>query len=165
MIVKSAPFAALATTVFSTLYSQSLSKSVEAWDETAIDITHSRFPFSGYRLEENDAESIRATASIAVYDAIHAVLGEGVSIFYQTFSPARTPVGAEAAAAQAAHDVLASHFTDPVNRAELKLRLTRHLATLPDGYEKTEGLTTGAASAAAAITFSRLHELEGQQAA
>jgi len=165
MIVKSAPFAALTTNVFSSLYSRSLNKAVEAWDDTAIQITESQFPFASYRLAENEAESIRATTSIAVYDAIHAVLGEGVGIFYQSGSSASTSIGAEAAVSQAAHDVLAAHFQDLVNRTELKLRLTRRLANLPDGPEKTEGRATGAASAAAALTATRLHQLEGQQAA
>ncbi|MFT3992240.1 MAG: hypothetical protein QM680_12610 [Luteolibacter sp.] len=154
--MKSASFAALATNVFSTLHSQSLSRTVDFWDETALDLTAGRFPFSGKKLSEAEAETLRATASIAVYDAIDAVLHEGVSIFYQSRSLATTAIGAEAAASQAAYEVLATYFSNPLDQAELRSRLARRLAAVADGHEKREGVATGRASAQVALSASHL---------
>ncbi|MFT4177105.1 MAG: hypothetical protein QM627_10675 [Luteolibacter sp.] len=158
--MKSASFAALATTVFSNLHSSSLSETVNFWDETALDLSAGRFPFSGKSLPERETETVRATASIAVYDAIDAVLHEGVSIFYRARSLATTPLGAEAAASQAAYEVLASYFRSPIDQVELKSRLERRLASLPDGHEKCEGKATGYASAKTALEATSVPEAE-----
>lgn len=87
-----------------------------------------------------------AIVATAVYDAVNAVDPR-----HAAYRPT-TPVpgaSAEAAAAQAAHDVLALLF--PSRAAEFAARLTADLDAIPDGPSRSAGVALGAAVARAAV--------------
>jgi hypothetical protein len=70
-------------------------------------------------LNTNLASRVEAIEAIAVYDAVNAINHSRSAYHYDT--PAQGPVSAEAAAAQAAHDVLVSFF--PNQRPSLDVSL------------------------------------------
>jgi hypothetical protein len=84
----------------------------------------------------------------AVYDAVNAIEGG-----YQPYLGAPSMAGPEdsspAAAAQAAHDVLAALF--PAQLASLDAQLTTTLLGIPDGPAETGGIEVGAAAADAML--------------
>lgn len=91
-------------------------------------------------------QAARAMAMVqaAVYDAVNSVnpVRRG---YYRVYSnPAGT--SAEAAAAQAAHDVLTQIF--PGRAAQFDAQLSSSLAGIPDGAAKAAGVTLGSQSAA-----------------
>jgi hypothetical protein len=86
-------------------------------------------------------------ASIAVYDAVVAIRGGYQPFHRQPRADRRASV--EAAAATAAHDVLAHYY--PASAANLATDLAATLATVPDGNRKTAGQLVGATSAAGLI--------------
>jgi PAP2 superfamily len=100
-------------------------------------------------LNTNLASRVEAIEAIAVYDAVNAIKHSGSSYHYNT--PAQGPASAEAAAAQAAHDVLISFF--PNQKASLDASLASSLAKLPDSSEKSNGIVTGSAAAADIIAL------------
>jgi hypothetical protein len=89
-----------------------------------------------------------AMESLAVFDAVSAVDGTPGYLLNMT-----TPAGADAnaAAAQAAHDVLAYLF--PTQKATFDAALASALAAIPDGQGKTDGVALGQAVAAKIITL------------
>lgn len=95
-------------------------------------------------LNTNLASRVEAIEAIAVYDAVNAIKHSGSSYHFNT--PAQGPASAEAAAAQAAHDVLASFF--PNQKASLDTSLASSLSRVPDGAEKSNGIVTGSNAAA-----------------
>lgn len=95
-------------------------------------------------LNTNLASRVEAIEAIAVYDAVNAIKHSGSPYHYNT--SAQGPASAETAAAQAAHDVLVSFF--PNQKASLDASLLSSLAKIPDGPEKSNGITTGSAAAA-----------------
>jgi hypothetical protein len=102
-------------------------------------------PFTGSALNTNLATRIHAIESIAVYNAVNSILQFGTA--YGSYNVV-APAGAspEAAAAQAAHDVLVNYF--PTQQAALDARLAISLSTIPAGPGKTNGITAGSAAAA-----------------
>ncbi len=94
-------------------------------------------------LNSNLGSRIGAIEALAVYDAVNSVLQTGSPYHYAT--PATLPASPEAAAAQAAHDVLLSTF--PSQKTALDSSLAATLATLPDGPAKDNGRAAGAAAA------------------
>jgi hypothetical protein len=90
---------------------------------------------------------IFAMANIAMHDAVNATLG-GPNRGYLT--GVSTPGGnSQAAAAQAAHDVLVA--MNPANAAIYGTALSNSLALVPNSAAKTNGIATGAAYAAAIV--------------
>ena len=108
-----------------------------------------------------------AMAQAAVYDAVNAI--DGTHQAYLSDLSAASGASIDAAAAQAAHDVLvgllpqfpntsppapAAPFNDAVRaeiRAYLDSRLAATLSTVPDGPGETAGVNVGAAAAAAML--------------
>lgn len=86
-------------------------------------------------------------ASLAVYDAVVAIEGGYQPYLRQPRADHRASV--EAAAATAAHDVLAHYF--PASAASLAGDLTTSLAAIPDGRRKSAGERAGATAAARLI--------------
>ena len=86
-------------------------------------------------------------ASIAVYDAVVAIRGGYQPYLRQPRADRRASV--EAAAATAAHDVLAHYY--PASAANLAADLAATLAGIPDGHRKAAGQQAGATSAARLI--------------
>jgi hypothetical protein len=94
-------------------------------------------------LNTNLASRIDAIESIAVYDAVNSIRHFGDAYHY--FAPPSGAASAEAAAAQAAHDVLVNYF--PAQTAALDASLATSLAEIADGPEEDSGLAVGAAAA------------------
>jgi len=84
----------------------------------------------------------------AVYDALNAIDG-GAFRPYVSRPQVHRGASMDAAAAQAAHDVLV--FLYPAQAADLGAALTASLAVVADGAAKTDGIGAGAAAAAALI--------------
>lgn len=100
-------------------------------------------------LNSNLASRIDAIEAIAVYDAVNSILQFGTPYHYNT--PPAGAASPEAAAAQAAHNVLVNYF--PAQTATLDTALATSLAAIADGPEKTAGLAVGAAAAADIIAL------------
>lgn len=117
---------------------------VTDWNWTTIKATKGLLTPAQAAQNTNIASRGAAIEAIAVYDAVNAVLHFGTPYHYNT--PAAAPASPEAAAAQAAHDVLISLF--PAQTADLDARLSTSLAAVADGAAKTNGIAAGSASAA-----------------
>ncbi len=96
----------------------------------------------------NLGSRIEAIEAIAVYDAVNAVRHFGTPYHYA--AKAKGPASAEAAAAQAAHDVLVNYF--PAQKLSLDSALEKSLGSLTDG-PAGYGPATGSAAAADIITL------------
>ncbi len=95
-------------------------------------------------LNSNLGTRIGAIEAIAVYDAVNSILQFGTPYHYNV--PPAGPASAEAAAAQAAHDVLVNYF--PAQATALDSNLTYSLSFIADGAAKDNGRAVGAAAAA-----------------
>jgi hypothetical protein len=90
-----------------------------------------------------------AIVQLAVFEAVNSITGE-----YQPYLGTITaPRGAsaEAAAVEAAYQVLSAYF--PASQAALYADRTNSLASIPDGEPKIDGIATGDAAAAALIAL------------
>lgn len=97
---------------------------------------------------------IEAIESIAVYDAVNSLKHIGTPYHY--YVNAAGPPSAEAAAVQAAHDVIVNYF--PNQQGFLDSALSNSLKSVSDGNIE-EGQKIGAASAADIIALaSRLEQ-------
>lgn len=99
-------------------------------------------------LNSNLGTRVDAIEAIAVYDAVNSVLQFGTP--YSYYNPSAGPSSAEAAAAQAAHDVLVSFF--PSQQAALDQDLTNSLNNITDG-PIGNGQAVGSASAASILAL------------
>ena len=93
-------------------------------------------------LGPNPASRVLAITHIAIHDALAAV-----SHAYQPYKSnlaVQGPVSREAAAAEAAHRVLATLF--PAQKSALDSSLQTALAAIPDGPEKVNGIALGDAA-------------------
>ena len=100
-------------------------------------------------LNSNLGSRIDAIEAIAVYDAVNSIGQFGTPYHYKTVSPG--PSSEEAAAAQAAHDVLVNYF--PAQQTNLDADLQASLAAIPDGPAKINGEAAGTAAAAAIVAL------------
>jgi hypothetical protein len=108
------------------------------WNEKAIALV------TNHRMLPPQAERVIACMHVAMFDAVNAVDRR-----YQPYGATiSTPTDAskEAAAAAAAHGVLAQLF--PKDGEELRAALTGYLAPTPEGSSKSEGVKLGEAVAA-----------------
>jgi hypothetical protein len=94
-------------------------------------------------LNSNLGSRVDAIEAVAVYDAVNAIKHFGSPYHYS--NPAPGPASPEAAAAQAAHDVLVHFF--PTQQPALDANLASSLAAIPDGVEKSNGQTIGTSAA------------------
>jgi len=113
------------------------------WNKITLDATKTG------GLNSNLGSRIDAIEAVAVYDAVNSIRQFGTPYHY--FAPPSSQASAEAAAAQAAHDVLVNYF--PAQTAALDAKLSASLSGIADGLEKTAGLAVGAASAADIIAL------------
>lgn len=117
---------------------------VTDWNLAAIQVTKAQPPFTGSAVNSNVATRIHAIEAAAVYNAVNSIRAFGTAYAgYNT--PATLPASAEAAAAQAARDVLVSLF--PAQQTVLDGLLANSLAKIADGPEKTNGIAAGSAAA------------------
>lgn len=88
-----------------------------------------------------------AMVHTAVYDAVNSITKTHQS--YKFFAPAPATTSKEAAAAQAAHDVLVSLF--PSQSGVFATTLAGHLNAIADGPDKAAGIALGSSMAANVI--------------
>ena len=100
-------------------------------------------------LNSNLGSRIDAIEAIAVYDAVNSIRQIGTPYHY--YAPSTGPASAEAAAAQAAHDVLVNYF--PAQQSTLDAELAATLGSIPAGVARDNGVLIGAASAADIIAL------------
>ncbi len=83
----------------------------------------------------------------AIYDAVNAIDGshQPYLVHLSGISPNASQ---DAAAAQAAHDVLVSLYPNPTFQATFDNELQQSLAQIPDSTDKTDGVNVGIAAAA-----------------
>ena len=123
---------------------------VSDWNLTSIQVSKAQAPFTGTALNSNLATRIHAIEAVAVYNAVNSIVHVGTP--YGGYSvPATSPASPEAAAAQAAHDVLVNYF--PTQQAALDTALASSLAVIPNGSAKTNGLAAGSAAASHIIAL------------
>ncbi|MDD5201169.1 MAG: hypothetical protein PHC88_15365, partial [Terrimicrobiaceae bacterium] len=144
MKITHAPLAALAAAILSTSAPRVFADVITDWNFITIKATKGLLTPTQAALNTNVASRIDAIEAIAVYDAVNAVLAFGTPYHYST--PAASPASADAAAVQAARDVLVSNF--PGQTADLDAKLAASLAAIPDGPAKTNGIAAGSAAAA-----------------
>jgi hypothetical protein len=89
-----------------------------------------------------------AMVQAAVYDAVNSIDG-GTHLPYASIVAAPADADPSAAIAQAAHDVIVS--TQPLQTTFADTQLAADLAAIPDGQAKTDGISVGAAAAAALL--------------
>ena len=94
------------------------------------------------------ASRAMACESLAVFNAVSATNG---TPGYLADLPAREGASADAAVAQAAHDVLVTLF--PSQTAMFDAQLAVSLDAIPDSESKSEGIALGVESAAAMIAL------------
>ena len=123
---------------------------VNDWNLAAIQITKVQPPFAGTVQNSNLATRIHAIEAAAVYNAVNSVLHFGTPYGGYTGS-ATSPASAEAAAAQAAHDVLANYF--PTQKSKLDTLLATSLGRVSDETAKANGVAAGASAASHIIAL------------
>lgn len=96
-----------------------------------------------------------AIVQLAVFEAVNSITGE-----YRPYLGTITaPSGAspDAAAVEAAYEVLSKYFgsgvNNPTTQAGLDSALAKSLSAIPDGQSKTDGMATGHAAAQAMIAL------------
>ncbi|MGZ3752634.1 MAG: vanadium-dependent haloperoxidase [Mucilaginibacter sp.] len=100
------------------------------------------------KYNSNLGSRIEAIEAIAVYDAVNSIKHFGTP--YHFYAPPPGPASAQAAVAQAAHDVLVNYF--PAQKPSLDSALTNSLSSVNDG-PADKGSAVGAASAADIIAL------------
>jgi len=88
----------------------------------------------------------------AIYDAVNAIDG-GHKPYLVHLTGVSPNASQDAATAQAAHDVLVSLYPNPTFQATFDTELQNSLAQIPDGTEKTDGVSIGANVAAQILSL------------
>jgi hypothetical protein len=97
-----------------------------------------------------------AMMHVAMYDAVDAI--DGGHALYRVAIPLISPQASkEAAAANAAHDVLVSLY--PSFQSQIDARLQQALAEIPDGKNKSDGISIGKIVAAHVLSL-RAHDAD-----
>src|SRR5262249_709853 len=85
-----------------------------------------------------------AIMDAAVYDSVNAISPTHTVFHVDARAyPGAAAASADAAAAQAAHDVAYALYTQPADRARFDALLTAHLAGVPDGQPEADGTALG----------------------
>ncbi|MDB6108870.1 MAG: superfamily protein [Pedosphaera sp.] len=134
---------AITAALFYSLAPHASADVITDWNKITVDATK----IGG--LNSNLGTRVGAIEAVAVYDAVNSIKHFGTPYHYNV--PPADAASAEAAAAQAAHDVLAYYF--PSQQAALDANLTASLSTILDGSPKENGKTVGSASAADIIAL------------
>jgi hypothetical protein len=112
------------------------------WNKIAVDTAAvGQSPFAQARYA--------AIVQLAVFEAVNAVTGQYRPYLGTIVAP--PGASADAAAVQAAYDVLVNYF--PNSRTPLQLQLAASLALIPAGQSKQDGIATGHAAAGAMIAL------------
>jgi hypothetical protein len=113
-----------------------------SWNNVAHDLAYAEDQFLTFK-----GQRALAMMHLAMHDALNAIVPIYETYAYDAGPGAGHPV---AAAAQAAHDVLAAQY--PGQRALLANELARWLAPVPAGVLRERGVATGRAAAAAILS-------------
>lgn len=143
MKLKHVSLAAIATAAVSTLTLPASADVITDWNLITVNATKTG------GLNSNLGTRIDAIEAIAVYDAVNSIEQFGTSYHY--YSPPGGLASPEAAAVQAAYNVLTNYF--PAQLTALNVSLTNSLNPIPDGAAKDNGRAVGAASAADIIVL------------
>lgn len=143
MYGKLVTFRLLSVLMVSVLFGSSATRAdvVLDWNTIAVNTAASQSPFAQARYG--------AIVQLAVFEAVNAITGE-----YQPYLgtiKAPPDASAEAAAVEAAYQVLSTYF--PASQATLDADRQNSLASIPDGQAKIDGIATGDAAAAALIAL------------
>jgi len=113
------------------------------WNAIAVDtaIQNGANPFAQARYA--------AIVQLAVFEAVNSITRDYQPYLGTIVAPAGA--SADAAAAQAAHDVLVNYFHS--SQTALDNQLAATLALIPDGQSKTDGIAVGQAAAAAMVAL------------
>ena len=112
------------------------------WNKIAVDTAAiGQSPFAQARYA--------AIVQLAVFEAVNAVTGQYRPYLGTIVAP--PGASAEAAAVQAAYDVLVNYF--PNSQTIFQLQLAASLALIPAGQSKQDGIATGHAAAGAMIAL------------
>jgi len=113
------------------------------WNAIAVDteIQNGANPFAQARY--------MAIVQLAVFEAVNSITGNYKPYLGTIVAPAGA--SPDAAAAQAAHDVLVNYFHN--SQTTLDNQLAATLALIPNGQAKTDGITVGQTAAAAMIAL------------
>jgi hypothetical protein len=117
------------------------SDAVVAWNSLAHDLAFAEDQFLTFK-----GQRALAMMHLAMHDALNAI-----APIYEPYTFSRSVRGAHpiAAAAQAAHDVLAAQY--PSQSATIAAELSRWLDQVTDGEPRTHGIALGRAAAAAVL--------------
>ena len=140
MKLNTASLAALSVATLVSLVSTASADVITEWNLITVNATKTA------GLNSNLGSRIDAIEAIAVYDAVNSIRQFGTPYHYFSASAG----SAQAAAAQAAHDVLVNYF--PAQKAALDTALANSLAAITDG-PLGNGPATGSASAASIIAL------------
>jgi hypothetical protein len=121
---------------------------VPAWNQLLLDVQRLR--------GQGNQQSGRALAIMgaAVYDSVNAVLPTHTVYHVDARAfPGVATASADAAAAQAAHDVAAGLYNQPAEIARFDALLAAELAEVPDGQAETDGIALGQYVAAQTLAW------------
>src|SRR4051794_7105806 len=141
--MKTVSLSVVAATLLTSLATYTSADVITDWNKITLDATKTG------GLNSNLGSRIDAIEAIAVYDAVNSIQQSGKPYHY--FVPPAGPASPEAAAAQAAHDVLLQYF--PAQQVDLDAKLAASLGAIADGSAKANGKATGAAAAADIIAL------------
>ncbi len=128
---------------------------IAQWNQLAIDtsgIDH-KPSSAGEQLGPHRSSRAMAIVHIAMFDAVNSISGHYFT--YSSLPPAPSTATMSVAAAQAAHDALASLY--PSQKAAFDTLLATHLAAFVDGRGKNNGILVGQ-RAAQAILAARVND-------
>jgi hypothetical protein len=129
--------------LIATLFGSAVAKAdvVLDWNAIAVNtaIANGQNPFAQARCA--------AIVQLAVFEAVNTVTGEYRPYLGTIVAP--PGASADAAAVQAAYEVLINYFQN--SQTTLQSQLVASLALIPDGQSKQDGIATGHAAAAAMI--------------
>jgi PAP2 superfamily len=118
------------------------------WNSLLLDVQQLR--------GQGNQQAARSLAMMgaAVYDSVNAI--DPTHTVYHVDArayPGVSTASADAAAAQAAHDVAFALYPQPADRARFDALLTTQLAEVPDGQAETNGIALGQDVAAQILTW------------
>lgn len=143
MKLKSTYLPAAVLTVLAATLNPAAADVVTDWNQITVAATKTG------GLNSNLGTRIGAIESIAVYDAVNSILRFGTPYHY--YEPVAGLASPEAAAAQAAYDVLVNYF--PTQATALASNLDYSLSFIADGAAKDKGRAVGSAAAANIIAL------------
>jgi len=122
------------------------------WTDLLLAVSGPGTPTTAARNQGNQiASRSMAMMHAAIYDAVNAI--DRTHTVYHVAAQAPAGTSAEAAAAQAAHDVAVGLYNRPAEVALFDATLAADLAAIPDGQAETDGIALGQSVASQILTW------------